>query len=214
MSCANNKCSDCNYGYTLSNNVCVPSPKGLLPGQNQMMKIDLSKYYSNSIYEYTGISLNFWAKFGDISTSIEKPVALIDPFLLTYNSTYTNYLLKHTKFNYMFSFSNYFPVLINYTTSNPKTIYESNWIPYSIGLSYSNNFKNFFIQVSINNEVSRSLIQYESSKPQLVLLFNYFSKIQYRFIRIWDRYISTDELNTINYVYFSLILIPNFNISF
>lgn len=164
------------------------------------MKIDLSKYYSNSNYDYTGISLNFWAKFGDVSSIIEKPLALIDPFLLTYNSTYGNYYIKNSKFNYLFSFSNYFQTSINYTTSNPKSYYESNWVPYSIGLSYSNTFKNFFIQLSINNEVARSTIQYESKIPQMIILFNYFSKIQYRFVKIWDRFLNSDELNSINYM--------------
>ena len=70
----------------------------------------------------------------------------------------------------------------------------------SIGLSYSQNFKNFFIQISINNEVSRSIIQYETKIPDLVLFFNYFSKINYRYVKIWDRYLSSDELNSINYM--------------
>ena len=120
--------------------------------------------------------------------------------MLTYNSTSGSYLLKHTKYNYLFSFSNYFPTLINYTTSNNKNFYESSWVPYSIGLSYSQNFKNFFIQISINNEVSRSIIQYETKIPDLVLFFNYFSKINYRYVKIWDRYLSSDELNSINYM--------------
>lgn len=165
-----------------------------------MMKIDLSKYYSNSNYDYTGISLNFWAKFADVSSIIEKPLALIDPFLLTYNSTFGNYYMKNSKFNYLFSFSNYFQTLINYTTSNPKTVYESNWIPYSIGLSYSNTFKNFFVQISINNEVARSTVQYESRTPQMIIFFNYFSKLQYRFIKIWDRFLNSYELNSLNYM--------------
>jgi hypothetical protein len=202
MTCPNGKCTECFYGYTLLNNICIPSPKTLLPSQNTMMKIDLSKHYSNSIFEYTGISFSFWAKFGDVSTIIEKPISLIDPFLLTYNSTYVNYNLKNSNYNYMFSFSNYFPTLINYTTNNPKTVYENNWIPYSISLSYSVIYKNFFIQISINNEIPRSIIVYDVKIPEMIVLFNYFSKIQYRFLKIWDRYIASEELNSINYVYY------------
>jgi len=172
----------------------------MLASQNTIMKIDLSKYYSNNIYDYTGISYNFWAKFGDVSSTIEKPISLIDPYLINYNSTFGNYYLRNSNFNYLFSFSNYFPILINYTTANPKSVYESNWIPYSIGLSYSNSFKNFFIQISINNEIAKSMIVYESRIPQLIILFNYFSKIQYRYIKVWDRYLTSDELNSINYV--------------
>jgi hypothetical protein len=166
------------------------------------MKIDLSHYYRNSNFEYNGISLNFWAKFEDISEFLEKPVAMIDPYLITYNSTYGNYFLRNSNFNYLFSFSNYFPILMNYTTSNAKTFYEKNWIPYSVGISYSVSLKNFFIQVSLNNEISRSIIQYDTRIPELIFFFNYFSKIQYRFIKIWDRYLTSDELNSINYMYF------------
>jgi len=165
------------------------------------MKIDLSNHYANSNYKYIGLSVNLWAKFDNISTLMEKPIILIDPFLLNYNRTDTNgnYFLRNSNFNYMFSYSNYFPALINYTLNNNKEFYETNWIPYSIGILYSENFDNFYVQISINNENPRSLIVYQKDIPKTIILFNYFSKIFYRYLKIWDRYISSEELNSINY---------------
>lgn len=164
-----------------------------------MVKIDLESHYKNSNYKYIGLSLNLWAKFDDISNMIEKPIVLIDPFLLNYNNTNGNYILRNSNFNYMFSYSNYFPSLINYKLDNNKQYYTSNWIPYSIGLLYSEKFENFYIQLSINNENPRSLIIYQKNIPKNIMLFNHFSKIYYRYLKIWDRYISSEELNSINY---------------
>lgn len=163
------------------------------------MKLDLSNHYANSNYKFIGLSVNLWAKFDDISTLIEKPILLIDPFLLNYNNTSGNYFLRNSNFNYMFSYSNYFPELINYETAKNKEFYQSNWIPYSIGILYSETYENFFIQISINNENPRSLIVYQKDIPKNIILFNHFSKIFYRYLKIWDRYISSEELNSINY---------------
>jgi len=184
------------------NDICIKSPLVLSSSQNSIIKIDLSKHYKNSNYEYKGLSFNLWAKFDEVSALIEKPILLIDPFLLNYNSTNTsgNYFLRNSKFNYMFSYSNFFPSLINYSLINNKEYYETNWIPYSIGILYSKNLNNFFIQVSINNENPRSLIVNQKDIPKTIILFNHFSKIFYRYLKIWDRYISSDELNSINYM--------------
>lgn len=163
------------------------------------MTIDLSNHYKNSNYKYIGTSLNLWAKFEEIS-DLEKPIFLIDPFLLNFNFTGSNFVLRNSNFNYMFSYSEYFPVLINYPTSNKNSFYQNTWIPFSLGLMYSEEYKNFYIQLSINNETPRSIIYYQDKIPKNILLFNHYSKIKYRFLKIWDRYISSEELNSINYV--------------
>jgi hypothetical protein len=195
------KCTKCINGYSLLGDICIKSPKVLSSSQNSIIKLDLSKHYANSNKKYIGLSLNLWAKFDEVSSLIEKPIILIDPFLLNYNRTNLNgnYFLRNSKFNYMFSYSNFFPSLINYTLINNREYYETNWIPYSIGILFSEDFQNFFIQISINNENPRSLIVYQKEIPQTIILFNHFSKIFYRYLKIWDRYISSEELNSINY---------------
>jgi hypothetical protein len=197
------KCNSCIPGYSLLGNICVISPKGILDTQTNVLKIDLSRHYKNQQYVFQGYSANFWMKFGNKLTTIDKPLILLDPFLLSYKSSSPSFNLKYTNFNYLFSFSNYFSTILDYPVDpSQATNYETKWVPVSLSFSTNPAFekKSFYIQLSINNEKSRVTFFDGAFPPTQILLFNYFSKITYRYLKVWDRFISTDLLNKANYV--------------
>lgn len=167
-----------------------------------MLRIDLNRHYKNLKYEFQGFSLNIWTKSEETLTTLEKPLLLIDPYLISYNSTTNNYNLKYTNFNYLFSYAHMFPIVLNYSLLNPPNHYQTQWIPISITFSHNVGSldRSFYIQMSINNEPLQSTYYDAMHLPSQIMLFNYFSKVNYRYLKFWDKYVSIDALNKINYM--------------
>jgi hypothetical protein len=195
-------CNSCLPGYSLINKVCVPTSKVLYPLQSSVLKIDLNRYYANRLHDFQGFSINIWTQLGEVLGNFDQPLLLIDPFLVSYNSVTNNYYLKYTKFNYLLSYSNLFPVLINYSLQSNSTVYQSQWIPITLAFSY--NFRSggnsYYIQMSINNENGQSAYFDQMYLPTILMLFNHYSKVSYRYLKFWDRYIPINVLNKLSYV--------------
>lgn len=199
------KCTNCLPGYAAVGQGCGLADKTLSSVQSKWLKIDTNRYFNNMVYETDGHSFNFWYKSAEDLSTVEKPLVLIDPYLLTYNTTTVNYALRHTSFNYLFSYSALFNRVLNYPVNfNNSALYQTTWIPVSITFGYSSTSNSTYVQMSINNEPSRASTYNGYSKPSQILLFGYFSQVYYRFIKLWDRYIPTDMLNQANYMYIGI----------
>ncbi len=162
----------------------------------------MNRYYKNLKNDFQGFSVNLWTKSGETLTNLDKPLLLIDPYLISYNTTTNSYNLKFTNFNYLFSFADMFRVILNYTLKNDPSFYQNQWIPISITFSHNvgSEEKSFYIQMSINNEPLQSTYFDNMFLPSQIILFNYFSKVSYRYLKFWDRYMSIDILNKLNYM--------------
>lgn len=151
---------------------------------------------------FQGFSLNIWIKSGENLPDLDKPLLLIDPYLISYSSKTNTYNIKFSKFNYLFSYADMFPIILNYTLTYDSSVYQNKWIPISLAFSYNTRSKDnsFYIQMSINNEPVQSTYYEKYDKPSQIIIFNYFSKVSYRYMKFWDRYITLDILNKLNYL--------------
>jgi hypothetical protein len=196
------KCNTCLPGYSLIDKFCVPTTKTIFESQTSMLRIDMKRYYKNLMNSFQGFSVNLWIKSGDTLPNLDKPLLLIDPYLISYSSKTNTYNIKFSNFNYLFSYADMFPIILNYTLQYEPPEYQNKWIPVSLAFSYNARSKDgsFYIQMSINNEPVQSTYYDKYQKPSQIILFNYFSKVSYRYLKFWDRYITIDILNKLNYL--------------